>query len=153
MSRRSITLLAALVVALIVVGCGGDGEDETSTVQVTKAAFLKSADAICDKSYEEIESKFQSFVKDVGASKPFSDSEEIEEYVDTILVPAKQEEVEELRALGAPGGDEDAVDAIIEAHEEGIEVAEDDPREAVTSFGVFARATWLAEKYGLENCR
>ena len=65
----------------------------------------------------------------------------------------KTNTVEQLAAPGAPSGDEDQVEEILDAYDEGIEVAEDDPEAAMSSQGVFAYATSLAEKYGLENCR
>lgn len=145
-------LSAALAVVLAIPGCG-DSQDGTTTVGVTKAAFIKRADAICAKSYNQRRSGFLSFVQN-ARDEPFSDIREIRRFADTVLIPTRQQQVEELRALGAPSGDEDDVEAILEAYEEGIEKAEEDPRAAVTStFGVFVKATELAEEYGLENCR
>lgn len=47
----------------------------------------------------------------------------------------------------------DKVEAILDAYEEGIERAEEDPRAAVTSaLGVFTEAKELAVGYGLESC-
>lgn len=136
---------------LLAVGCGGSSEG-TITTHVAKATFLKQANATCARTYDRIKAKYQSFVQDAGP-KPFSTDQEVREYDYTVMVPAKRREVEELRALGAPSGDEEKVEAILAAYDEGIETAEEDPHAAIISaFGVFVKATKLAEAYGLEEC-
>ncbi len=147
-------LIPLLVLAIVLgaTGCG-DGGEETPSAQPTKAAFARKADAICAKAYKQIESGFKSFTGDAGR-EPFSNIEEIQKFADTVLIPAKQKEVEELDAVGAPRGDEDRVKAILAAYEEGIEKAEQSARNAVvSSAGVFVKATELAGKYGLKDCR
>jgi hypothetical protein len=135
--------------ALLICGCGG-GE---SGGGVSKASFVARAESVCSRDYERTKVGYQSFVGR-AKGKPFSTEAEIEGFADTVLVPSKRREVEELRSLGVPSGDEDEVDAILGAYEEGIAVAEEDPRAAVLSTsGVFVEATELAEAYGLEKCR
>ncbi len=122
-------------------------------VEISKSAFLKRADAICQQAYDRVAEGFRRFVRG-RKDEAFADIDSIRRYADTVLLPAKRQQLEELRALGAPSEDEDQVEAILDAYEDGIQLAEDDPRAAVTStFGVFVEATELAEEYGLENCR
>lgn len=153
LSRPLLLVLAGLLAfALAAIGCG-DSEEGLRTVQIPKEAFIKQFDATCAKAYNRVKAGFQAFVKGPGTGK-FTTAKEIRLYAGTVLVPAKRREVEELRALGAPSGDEGQVEAIVEAYEEGIERAEESPRDAVvSSAGVFAEATRLAEAYGLEDCR
>jgi hypothetical protein len=156
LSKPSIGLLAgALALALATAGCGGDSGDSegTTATRVSKAAFVERADAICIQTYNQVKAGYEAFVKEAG-SEPFSTIEEIEDYADSVLIPARQEEVEELRDAGMPKGEEDQVEAILAAFEEGIEKAEESPRDAVTSpAGVFVKAAELAKSFGLAGCR
>ncbi|HEX3608167.1 MAG TPA: hypothetical protein VHU14_00645 [Solirubrobacterales bacterium] len=151
MGTRGVLVIAgALSVAMFIAGCGGGDSSSDSTI--SKAVFIKKADAICKASIERIETSFISYLrKSGGGTHPGKAAEE--ELVGKVLVPSVQREVKELRALGAPSGDEDRVDAIVEALEEGAETAESDPA-AVTSSSevVFGIASRLAKEYGLEAC-
>jgi hypothetical protein len=141
----------ALAVALIVVGCGGSSSDETSANAISKAAFAKKANAICQKGTERMASSFAKYLKKGEVTHPSQAVQE--ELVGEVLVPSVKREIKELQALGAPSGDEDKVNEIITALEEGVETAEGNP-EAVTSSSdvVFGIASRLAGEYGLEVC-
>lgn len=148
---RAILFLLMSASALFALGCG-NGAGGIVTGEISKQAFLKKADTVCTETYNRVKVGFQAFVK--GKSNPFSQPGEVKEFADTVLIPAKQQEVRRLRALGAPEGDGDEVEGILAAYEEGIERAEDDPQEAVSSApGVFTKATDLSEAYGLKTCR
>jgi len=151
MGRGPIALLAAAaVVALIVAGCGGSDSGNASTI--SKAAFVKKADAICQKGTERMQRAFLSFLNEHKDLKRPSKSE-YEKLVGSLLIPSVEREVKELRALGAPGEDEGTVNAIVNALEEGIETAENDPK-AVTNNSdvIFGIASRLAGEYGLKAC-
>jgi hypothetical protein len=152
-TRRAAGLLAAAVLTVpIAAGCSESG-DRTTTAKITRSAFIKRANIICNRTYQQIRAEYLAFVKSSKANG-FSEIQPIRRYANTVLIPAKQREVKELRALGAPSGDEGQVEAIIDAYEEGIATAKEDARAAVTSaFGVFVKATEMAEEYGLQGCR
>ena len=146
--------IGALVFALGVAGCGGSGDDATADTQIAKAVFLKKGNAICLQNLEEVKKDYTKFIEDKGGPEAaFDDLDSITEYVDTVVIPNKEQMVEDLRELGAPSGDEDKVDAILEAYEEGIEVAEEDPERAGVGSGVFWYAADLTKDYKLTNCR
>ena len=150
-------LIGVLAVAVIGAGCGGDGgSDATAGDQPSKALFIKKAEAVCERSHiEEIKEDQEEFIEahggNIGAA--FDDIDSITEYVDTIAIPHRERLIDELSELGAPSGDEEKVDEILAAYEEGIEVAEEDPERVVVGRGVFQYATDLAKEYGLEECR
>jgi hypothetical protein len=148
--RWIVLAAAALAVASIAAGCGG-GDDETNPNAISKAAFIKKADAICTKGTARLARTFSAFLKKQGL-KHLSKADE-EELVGKLLVPSVRREIKEMRALGAPSGDEDRVDEMIKALEEGVETAEGNP-EAVTSSSdvVFGIAARLGGEYGLEAC-
>lgn len=148
-------LIGVLAIAAIGAGCGGGGEsDATAGDQQSRPVFLKKGNAVCLRNWEEVKDDFNKFLKAHGGSKAaFADIDSITEYVDTVVIPNKEQLLDELRELGAPSGDEEKVDAIIAAYEEGIDVAEEDPERAAVGEGVFWYAADLAKKYQLRNCR
>jgi hypothetical protein len=151
-------LAGALAVVAFGVGCGsGDGGDSsqvTATVVLAKPAFIKKAEVVCTKNYERVKKDYEEFVKaNGGPENAFGDPDSKTEYAETVILPQKEKTVEELRALGAPKGDEKQVGELIDAYEEGIEVGEEEPLKVMSSQGVFAYATFVASGYGLTSCR
>ncbi|HET8564898.1 MAG TPA: hypothetical protein VFL77_00315 [Solirubrobacterales bacterium] len=153
MSKRLFALLGALVaLAIIVAGCGGGSDSTESTSSLTKAEFVKKGNAICAKGNEEIEKGFEKFGKEHGFSKEKEPSKaELEEAVETVVIPSVSNEVESIRALGPP--DEEA-EAVLDAAEGALEKGEEDPKLFLKeeSAGPFAKANKLAREYGLTKC-
>jgi hypothetical protein len=152
-SKRFVALLAALAAfALIVAGCGGGGSSTESTSSLTKAEFVKKGNAICTKGNEEIEEGFEKFGKEHGFSKNKQPSQaELEEAVETVVIPRISKEIEGIRALGPP--DEEA-EAVVDAAEEALEKGEEDPKSFLKeeSAGPFAKVNKLSREYGLTVC-
>jgi hypothetical protein len=152
-SKGSIALtLGTLAILLIVAaGCGGGGDSNTSANAISKAAFVKKGDAVCQKGSERMAGGFGKYLKKSEVTHPSKAVQE--KLVVKVLVPSVRQEIKELHALGAPSGDEDRVAEIIKALEEGVETAEGNP-EAVTNSSdvVFGIASRLAGEYGLEVC-
>ncbi len=156
---RGTIALAAVVAALAVAGCGGGGSASDSTVtagSLSKEAFVKKADAICTKGNARLQKGFATYLrknkKSIIALRHPSKAD-YEGLIGGVLVPNLEREIKEIRALGAPSGDEGRVEAIFTAWEEGIEVAANDP-EAVkhSSEAIFGVGSRLAKEYGLEVC-
>jgi hypothetical protein len=160
--RGPIALLAGLLaVALLAVGCGGGGSDSSSassepaTSSLSKAAFIKKADEVCKKGGERTQSEFAAYIKEEGISAKNEPTQaQFAEVSEGIQVPAFKRQAGELRALGAPAGDEAEVTAFVDAIDEGIEkVEEADPKEALESASpMFAKADKLAAEYGFKVC-
>lgn len=139
---------------LAVFGCGSDSGGG-ATDEISKAAFIKRAETICVGTQERASAKFRSYMVKHGAETLTAAQERKAqaEVGETILVPAKRQEVEELRALGAPPGDEKQVEEIVGAYEKGIEVATAHPEEATKNgTEAFGKAERLAAEYGLAGC-
>lgn len=153
MSKRFVALLAALAaLALIVAGCGGGSDSTESTSALSKAEFVKQGNAICAKGNKEINEGFEEFVKENGLSKTKAPSKAVqEEAVETVLIPKISKELENIRALGPP--DKEA-EAVLDAAEEALEKGEEDPIQFLKeeSAGPFAKANKLAREYGLTKC-
>ena len=156
MGRGPIALIAAVVaITMLVAGCGG-GSDASSGGSISKEEFIAKADAICKKGNKRMEAELFKFLRKSrsGGSLTKPSVEDNEKFIVTVLIPSLKQEISELKELGVPEGDEEKVDAMIAALEEGLETAEDDPETvaAGTADIVFGIASRLAGEYGIETC-
>jgi hypothetical protein len=147
MGKRVIALFAAtLAVALFVLGCGGD------SASISKAEFVKKAEAVCEKGEESIRKDFKAFVaKYESATKPTK--ADLAALVSAVISGNIEAEVKELRAIGTPSDGGQQVEALIDAREESLKEAEAEPQEAIADGEkVFGKASKLAKAYGLKAC-
>jgi hypothetical protein len=151
-SKRFIALLAALAaISMIVAGCGG-GSDSSSSSSLTKAQFIKQADAICEKGNKASNEEVEEFAKEnnVNTSKPTKEQQE--EVIAQVVAPNVQGQVEEISDLGAPEGDEKKIDAMVGAVEEGVEELESNPSALIEGKNPLSKGSKLAKEYGLKTC-
>lgn len=152
-------LAGVLAIALVGVGCGGGGGDGgsvevTATTPLSKAAFVKKAEAVCEENYLRVKKGYEAFVKAHGGPKnAFADPETSNEYGQDVVIAEKKKTLEELEGLGAPKSEEKKFKELLEAYDEGIQVGEEEPPQVMSSTGVFAYATHVAEGLGLKSCR
>ena len=156
MGRGPLALIAAAAVAaLLLVGCGGDDESSANG-SISKAEFIAKADAICKQSNKRMEKELFLFLRKnrTGGSLRKPSVEQNEKFILTVLIPNLKQEIEELKELGVPEGDEEKIEAMIAALEEGLETAEDETETvaAGTADIVFGIASRLAGEYGLQTC-
>jgi hypothetical protein len=148
---RGVFLAAAMVIALVVAGCGG-GDSNAATDSVSKEEFIVKANAVCKKGTERMSAAIAKVLKGQRNITKVSKDEQ-EEIVTTVMVPSVSREVKELRALGVPDGDDEKVDAMITALEEGVEIAERDPGVVTkSSDAIFGIASRIGGEYGLTVC-
>lgn len=156
MSKRFIVLLAAFVaLAAIAAGCGSSSDGSTDEVVVlTKAEFIEQGDAICKKGNEALSKEAEEFAEDNDVDTENPSKEDQEEVITTVVAPALQSQADELSALGAPEGEEDATAAIIAALEDGAQELEDNPDSLLESDGAgpLDKANELAGKFGFKEC-
>jgi predicted small secreted protein len=156
MGRGPIALIAAVVAAAILVaGCGG-GDDSSASGSISKEEFITKADAICKASSKRMEKELFEFLRKNrgGGTLRKPSVEQNEKFIVTVLIPNLEQEIKELKALGIPDGDDEKVDAMIAALEEGQETAENQTATvaAGTSDMVFGIASRIAAEYGLQTC-
>jgi hypothetical protein len=165
--RKALMLLivASLGCALAAAGCGGDDDDDDTTAATTatteatggpgdeplsKEEFIKAADGICRQGDQEINREAG---RTFGNERPSQQAQE--DFVTDTVLPNIQAQVDGIRALTPPEGDEDQVTAILDAAQRAIDETEDDPS-ALTQEGggsdPFAEANRLAQDYGLTAC-
>lgn len=153
MGRKFFALFAVLAIAAIAAGCGSS-DDNDSTASLSKAEFVKQGNAICRKGNAQIESGFEEFAEKHHLKKNQKPSKEVlEEATETVVIPKVKAQVEGIRALGTPEGDEGEVDEILSGAEEGIEEAEEDPAAfAESESPKFKEVNKKARAYGLTVC-
>lgn len=121
-------LVGMLAGALLVAGCGSDSSTGDTTASITKAEFVKQGNAICKEGNEEIEGEFEKFAKENNLSEKKAPTEaQLEEAAEQFLIPAITRQVEGLRALGAPSGEEEKVNTLLDNAETALEEVEEDP--------------------------
>jgi hypothetical protein len=156
-----VLVVAGIGAALVAAGCGGD-DDATSAATTTgatgsgggeplsKQEFISEADAICKQGDKEIaEAGREQFGNERQPSE-----EEQEQFVTDTVIPNIQNQVDSIRSLTPPEGDEDQVTAILDAAQEGIAKGVQDPSSFTVGAGEdpFAEANRLAQDYGLTAC-
>jgi hypothetical protein len=150
--RLIVLLVGALAGALLIAGCGSSDNSE-STASLTKAEFIKQADSICGTTEKQSEKEFEEFFEEEGFSKNKEPSKEVQEQaVEEIIAPGIASQLEEIRALGFPEGqDGEEAEAIVESAEEDVEEVEEEPS-ALFSGSTFKKTNEEARAYGLKVC-
>ena len=163
LTRITALLALALAAGLIAAGCGDDDDDETTAATttteagatgatgaatgepLTKAEFIKQADAACAAGDKRIDAAFRG----LGSNEP--SDQELEQVVTDTVVPEIQGEIDAIRALTPPEGDEDEIAAILDAAQEALDEIEQDPS-SLANGNPFKEANQLAQDYGLKVC-
>jgi len=143
MNRTAALPALLLSLGLALTGCGG-GDEEAAPEPISKADFTTQANKICADGSAELAAAADELGEDPT-------QEQIEGFASDTVVPNIQGQHDDIEALGAPEGDEDEVDAILAALQEGVDTTEADPS-TITSGDPFAEANELAGAYGLEDC-
>ena len=146
---RAVLLALALVPAA---GCGGDSEREVASGSPgapTKSQFLERADEICLSYESQIEAAGDELFS--GGRRP--SAAEAREFAAGVAIPKLREEIEAIRALGVPEGDERPVEAILAAAARGVEQIRRDPEVLIGAAPPALReAGRLARRYGSREC-
>ena len=117
-SRLVALTLVALAVAVTGVGCGdGGGDRALATSSLDKAAFDQRVEAICAGGRSR-GLRFSGLPADGE-----SEREALSAAVERTLLPALQEVVDRIYALGAPAGEEEKVGDFVAALQQGIDAA------------------------------
>ncbi len=155
MNKALLAAAAALVaVAALVTGCGGGDDTTDATVTLTKAEFIKQGDAICKEGNAEIEAGFEDFAEanDIPQNQEPSKTQGVE-IVKSVIVPGVKQQAEEIRALGAPEGEEEQVEDLLDSLDAAVAEAEEDPEALFEeNSDPFADANQQATDYGFEVC-
>jgi hypothetical protein len=142
---EGMVIVAALAIGLGAAGCGGGSRSTTSTptTAITKAEFVAKANAICGKGDPVL---LEAGVK--LASHPTK--AQIAALVKGTYVPTIEAQITEVKALGAPSGDQAAVARMFSLAQADLHTLKNKPTLVTTD--VFADFAQLAHPYGLTAC-
>jgi hypothetical protein len=142
---------ALVLAALAAAGCGSSGNSgssktvTTTTATISKSAFLAKANAICVKG--------NAASKAARAKLGTSPTEEqIVSFVRRTEVPGVQRQIDELRALGAPAGDQATIKKMLDLAQQAVGRVKVVPTILTTGEDVFAPFAAIAHPYGLTAC-
>jgi hypothetical protein len=145
--NASMTALVVLALAGIAVGCGSSSNNNsTSTASLTKAQWIAKADAFCQAGTAQTNA---AGTQQFGNQKP--SQAQIQQFATTTIIPGIQSQVDKIKALGAPVGDEQQVNTLISTVQADLDKAKSDPS-LVTQGNAFSDANKLAQQYGLKVC-
>jgi hypothetical protein len=154
-------LLFGVLAVALVAGCGGGGGDTTagSTGEssdggspLSKAGFIKQGDEICTKGNQTIETEASEFAEENNVDTENPTKAQQEEVITKVVAPAIKQQGEEIGDLGAPSGDEEQVEAIVEAVGRGADELEEDPGALLEGKNPLEEGSKLAKAYGLKSC-
>jgi anti-sigma28 factor (negative regulator of flagellin synthesis) len=149
-------ITGVLLAALVVAGCGSSDSDSSSsdseTPSLTKAEFIKQADAICKTGEKSIETGAEKFAKENNVNTEKPTTKQKEEVIVEVVAADIRKQGEEIGELGAPSGDEEKVEAIVAAVEEGADELESEPKLLIEGENPLAKGSKLAKGYGLKVC-
>jgi hypothetical protein len=163
--KRSL-LLSLVCFAFMLGGCGEGGSNSqtdaangengdvtTHAAAITKAVFIKKADAICLAAKERASEEFQIYLRKnkVPSAGPGMVAK-AHDVVDTILAPAFELQVEKISGLGAPPKDVTQVNEILVAMEQSVERMKEQPLQFIQKGTALNRVSRLAKGYGLTAC-
>jgi hypothetical protein len=140
-------VLAGFLVVLLAVGCGEDEADAgIETSELSKQEWLVEANLACERADK---------VMNEEGREVFANGEPSEramrDYSLDVIVPAFRTTIDEIRALGAPAGDEAQIEELLAAAEEGADRVEQDPL-SIFEQDEPSEADRLAADYGLDSC-
>jgi hypothetical protein len=154
---RGLACAAILTAGLLLVACGGG--DDHSTTAISKPEFVNKATAICITGNGRIGRVVEAALKAQAAeasrkgnAHPNPTSAEIAKLGKDTVIPTGQRELDQIRALGAPSGQEDEIKALLSEQQSVLDKVKEDPS-LYTSLGrrdPFAGK--LAQDYGLSLC-
>lgn len=144
---------------------GGEGEPQgggessegsqkaKGPVSEAKSDFVAKANDFCEEQLKQLSTQLQQLLGGGnGPQKPAAQQAALNRFAEDAIGPAMRAEAEELKALGAPEGDEEQVEAIIASLEAIATKTRKDPKGLVNDVNAFDKAQTLTKEYGLDAC-
>jgi hypothetical protein len=156
MHRRLIGALsvgALLFAGLLVAGCGGGSSSTTTTAAISKAEFVTKGNAICVAGNKKQEAEFMAFAKEHGISEKEEPTKAQQaELADAVFVPNVQSQIDSVKALGAPSGEEQQVTSALETAQEALNEVKAKPEIAFGKPSPFKATGEQLHALGLTQC-
>lgn len=164
---RRVLMLTTIAVVLTVAGCGGDSDSESSapaatsgdgsgsvaTSSLAKNQFIEQAEELCKREKKGLLQKAGSYIEkhsSEGLAPPVLTANGVKE----VVLPVVEAQIEVVRKLGAPAGDEEEIEAMLDAQRQAVEgVKEQETLDPVYGAGEFFKeADKMYKRYGLGEC-
>jgi len=139
---------------------GDSGEEATEPLDKTE--FIKQAEQICLQETEGAISGIVPYIERLKKQDPNTDQEIGElrgKAVVAVMVPSFESQIDQIRALGIPEGDEQEVEAILATMQRSADALRKDPPSAngIAKAGVelrqkFAPLDKIGREYGFKRC-
>jgi hypothetical protein len=152
---RMTTLVAVVCgVGLLAAGCGSSKSSSgtagtASKPALTKAQFLAQGNAICEEGSRKLAVAQKELEKTVGSAAPTE--AQVTAYATSAFVPSIQGQIEKIRALGGPAGEEATVGHMLDVAQSALNEVKTKPA-LLLSGHPFAGFAKLAHPYGLTAC-
>lgn len=147
------SLVAALIIGVCVAGCGSSSSSSTeSTAAISKAEFIAKGNAVCAKGNKAQEAESNAFIKQHGLQNKKPSKAQETELAETVLAPNIQSQIDGVKALGAPSGEEAQVNAALEISQQTLEKVEANPELFFGNQDPFAAAGKQLHALGLKEC-
>jgi hypothetical protein len=148
---RAIAVLAAvLAIGSVAMGCGGS--ESSDTPPLTKAAFVKKGDAICEKVPNRYQARVKALPKEQKQKSMPPKAAEEEANLKAAVPPLRTASTE-FEELSPPTCDEQKAEAIVAALEEGADGIEAEPGSKLTGpKSPLAPFQKLTKEYGFKFC-
>lgn len=140
-AAKPASLALLVVAALVLAACGGEDAP-------TKEEFIAEGDAICREGDEALNTAAEEQFGDLSADPP---RKQQEQFVSEVVAAEYRSQLEQLRELTPPEGDEEEVDAILTSLEQLADQAESDPGSLLDA-QTAPEAARLAAEYGFMSC-
>lgn len=149
-----LVLVAALIVGVCVSGCGSSSNSTSTetTATISKAEFVAKGNAVCVKGEKEQEAEVNAFVKKHGLENKKPTKAQEAELVETVFAPNIQSQIDGVKALGAPSGEEQQVSSALELSQQTLEKIEANPELVFGNKDPFAAAGKQLHALGLKKC-
>ena len=140
-----VTAVAATLVVGLAVGCGSSNSSSStaSTAAPSKPAFL--ANAICKQGSQKQQAAQSALGKEPSQAQ-------VTTYVSNSFAPNVQAQIDGVRALGAPSGDQATVTNMLDIAQADLDKVKSNPALLTGNTDQFANFAKLAHPYGLTAC-
>jgi hypothetical protein len=147
---KGAAIAATLIVGLAAAGCGSSSSSTKSTTSaatpaITKAAFLAKANALCTQGNK---------LSNAAAAKlgKSPTQAQVTAVVKATDVPSIQSQIDGIRALGAPSGDQATVTNMLNLAQADLDKVKSNPALLASNTDPFANFAKIAHPYGLTAC-
>ena len=151
-------VLILLLGGLLAAGCGGGGSSTTgatteASTSISRAEFVVKGNAVCVAGDKAQKAKVEAFLKAQGLNENEEPSTaQLVEATETVFVPSVQSQIDGLKALGLPSGEEQQVTSTLEAAQEAIDRIKEEPELAFAKKDPFHAVGEELHALGLTKC-